>query len=144
MRFAPPRRDAVDITLTPLIDILFIVLLFLVLTATFTEQTALRVSPPRAATGMPHAADPGLVRIQVDADGNIAIDSRAATMDDVERRLEAIADKDLALVSIAADARASHGRVIEVVDRIRRAGIFRLDIETFAAPAARGTSQGGT
>ena len=98
MRFAPPRRAGVDITLTPLIDILFIVLLFLVLTATFTEQTVLRISLPRTATGIHDSGDPGAMRILVDAAGSI------------------------------------------FVDRVRQAGIFRLEIETFSGSAQNGSS----
>lgn len=45
------RRPSPDITLTPLIDILFIVLIFLALTATFRESTALRLTLPEARTG---------------------------------------------------------------------------------------------
>jgi biopolymer transport protein ExbD len=132
VRFAPPRRAGADITLTPLIDILFIVLLFLVLTATFTEETVLRIALPRTATGERGPNDPGTVRILVEADGTVYLDGHVRTLDEVGRRLQTIVDKDGTRVAVAADERASHGRVIHVVDLVRQAGIFRLDIETFS------------
>lgn len=136
MRFAASRQSAVEITLTPLIDILFIVLLFLVLTATFTEQTVLRIALPRAATGDRPSDAPGTVRIMVDADGTIALDGEIRTLDGIERRLRTIRDRDGTRVVIAADEQAHHGHVIQVIDRVRQAGIFRLDIET-RTPAAQ-------
>lgn len=139
MTFAPPRRAGAEITLTPLIDILFIVLLFLVLTATFTEQTVLRIALPKTATGEHHPHEPGAVRILVDAGGNVYLDGRIRTLDDVGRQLQAILEKDRALVTVSADEHASHGRVIQVVDLIRQAGIFRLDIETFSDAARTGS-----
>ena len=139
MTFAPPRRTGAEITLTPLIDILFIVLLFLVLTATFTEQSVLRIALPKTATGEHHPHDPSTVRILVDANGNVYVDGDGRTLDDVARRLQAIPDKDRAFVAVSADEDTSHGRVIQVVDLIRQAGIFRLDIETFSADGRTGS-----
>ena len=139
MTFAPSRRAGAEITLTPLIDILFIVLLFLVLTATFTEQTVLRIALPKTATGERNPNEPGAVRILVDANGNLYLDGRVRTLDDVGRQLQAIPEKDRALVTVSADEHASHGRVIQVVDVIRQAGILRLDIETFSAATGSGS-----
>jgi biopolymer transport protein ExbD len=58
---------------------------------------------------------------------------------DVGRRLQAILERDRALVTVSADEHASHGRVIQVVDLIRQAGIFRLDIETFSGATGSGS-----
>jgi len=132
MTFRPARRAGSEIVLTPLIDIMFTVLLFLVLSATFTEQTVVRISLPRAATSTATSTDAHLVRILVDVEGRVYVDGHVATLDDVKGRLEAIADADRAFVTIAADENARHGRVVQIVDLIRQAGIFRLDIETIA------------
>ena len=130
MMFRPARRAGSEIILTPLIDIMFTVLLFLILTATFTEQTIVRISLPRAATSTATSTDTHLVRILVDVEGRVYLDGQVATLNDVKRRLEAIADADRAFITISADENARHGRVVQIVDLIRQAGIFRLDIET--------------
>ena len=132
MTFRPARRAGSEIVLTPLIDIMFTVLLFLVLSATFTEQTVVRISLPRAATSTATSTDAHLVRILVDVEGRVYLDGHVATLDDVKGRLEAIADADRAFVTIAADENARHGLVVQIVDLIRQAGIYRLDIETIA------------
>ncbi|MDH4064188.1 MAG: biopolymer transporter ExbD [Acidobacteriota bacterium] len=133
MTFSRGSRRQAEITLTPLIDILFIVLLFLVLTATFTEQTVLRVALPRAATGEPVVEDVSVLRVLIDADGQVYLDDRIRTLDEVRTRLDAMADPDRARVIIAADRAASHGSVVQVLDLVRQAGIVRVEIQTFAA-----------
>lgn len=132
MKFSHRTRREAEITLTPLIDILFIVLLFLVLTATFTEQTVLRVALPRAATGEPSVEDVSLLRVLIDADGQIYLGDRAHTLAEVRTRLQAMGDPDRARVTIAADRAASHGSVVQVLDLVRQAGIVRVNIQTFA------------
>ena len=53
MKFRRRRRENVDIGLAPLIDVVFILLLFFVVTPTFTRETQLRVELPEAASGTP-------------------------------------------------------------------------------------------
>lgn len=134
MRFSRAPRRAAEITLTPLIDILFIVLLFLVLTATFTEQTVLRVALPRAATGEPAVEDSSVLRVVIDASGQLFLNDRVLTLQEVRLRLEGMPEPDRARVTIAADQAASHGRVVQVLDLVRQAGIVRVEIQTFADP----------
>jgi biopolymer transport protein ExbD len=135
MTFRPARRPGSEIILTPLIDILFTVLLFLVLTATFTEQTVLRISLPRSVTGATTTHDPRVVRILVDADGRVYVNGQVQTLDDVKRRLNAIPEADRSAVTVSVDEDAKHGRVVQIVDLVRQAGIFRLNIETFSGVA---------
>ena len=131
MRVTRRRRPSAEIILTPLIDILFIVLLFLVLTATFTDSTSLSLSLPPAATGIREMQQPpGTIRITVDANGALGIDGRPASLDDLGRLLGAVADRDALDVLLAADRSARHGDVIAVIDAVRQAGIFRVSIET--------------
>lgn len=139
MTFRAARRAGSEIILTPLIDIMFTVLLFLVLTATFSEQTAVRISLPRAVTGAASTPDPRLLRIVVDAHDRVYIGGQEQTLADVKRRLWAIPEAERSFVTISADENASHGRVVQIVDLIRQAGIFRLDIETFSAVASAGS-----
>ena len=132
MNFARRRRASADVNLTPLIDILFIVLLFLVLTATFSERTVLQIALPAAETGQQAGNAADGVRILVDADGLLYLDGRIRTLEEIRARLDAIPQKGTATVTVSADERARHGRIVQVMDEIRQAGIFRLDIETLA------------
>jgi biopolymer transport protein ExbD len=75
------------------------------------------------------------MRILVDADGRMYVNGQIQTLDDVKRRLDAIPEADRSFVTISADENAKHGRVVQIVDLIRQAGIFRLDIETVSGVA---------
>ena len=133
MRFARSRRPAAEINLTALIDILFIVLLFLVMTATFADRTFLQLTLPRTTTGQRQADNPNAMRIVVDATGELVLDGQAIDLAGIGRRLAAAPNRDELLVVLAADERTPHGRVVEVLDTVRKAGVFRLNLETVPA-----------
>jgi biopolymer transport protein ExbD len=129
------RRPGPEIGLTPMIDVLFLVLMFLLLTTTFREATFLRVTLPEAVSGSRDAASHLPVRIVIDEHGAMAVGERPITLDDLVRMLAAIRDTDAADVRIAADERVDHGRVVAVMDAVRHAGIHRVMIETWSSTA---------
>jgi biopolymer transport protein ExbD len=135
MRFARDRRPAPEINLTSLIDILFIVLVFLVLTTTFREPTWLRVSLPEASTAeVVREAGPRPLRVAIDRNEVTYLEERPVRLEELSDRLRELAPRrDAAVVVLTADRDASHGRVIAVMDRIRRAGLYRLRIEAVTA-----------
>jgi biopolymer transport protein ExbD len=131
MRFRSSRRAAPEINLTSLIDILFIVLVFLVLTTTFKESTWLRVALPEASTAEPvQETVPGPIRVTIDRSELIYVDDTLVPLEDLTGRLLELApSRGSREVVLTADRQATHGRVIGVLDRIRRAGLYRLRIE---------------
>lgn len=130
MRFTRHAREQPSINLMPLLDILFLVLMFLVLTATFRGTFALDLALPAASTGIPASTTaPGVIRIVVTADGQVLVAGALTTLGDLERRLLALPDPDRVGVIVSADARSPHGDVVGVMDTIRRAGIFGLRLE---------------
>jgi biopolymer transport protein ExbD len=130
MKLRSTERPAVEITLTPLIDILFIVLMFLVMTATFSRRTFVRVDLPEAATGVPESADPNVVRVDVDAGGRIHLNGRAVGIVDLRRQLEGFALPEQMIVVLAADERTPHGQVVRIIDVVRQSSVPRLHLET--------------
>jgi biopolymer transport protein ExbD len=131
MKFQRSERVEPSINLTPLIDILFIVLIFLVLTTTFEQATMFQVNLPQATTGERQAREaPGLISIGIGADGSIEIGGARVSLSQLSRQLAGIVEPERASVRLRADALASHGIVVRVMDTVRQAGIFRLDIET--------------
>ena len=133
MTFSSGGRAEVEINLTPLIDILFIVLLFLVMTATFARRTFVEIDLPDAATGAPEAADQ-VIRIDMDAAGGVYLGGRPVAFDGVRPSLLAMPNRDALTVVLAADERTPHGQVVRVIDAVRAASIPRLHLETVPAP----------
>ena len=134
MQFTRSSRQVPEFNLTPLIDILFIVLMFLILTATFRESTFLRLALPEASTGEQHAEVKSQLVIVIGADDALQMSGAPVTLDDLAVALEAVANTDGEVV-LAAHREATHGIVVRVMDLARRAGVDHLDIET-AEPAA--------
>ncbi|MBX3275678.1 MAG: biopolymer transporter ExbD [Sandaracinaceae bacterium] len=83
--------------------------------------------------------DPSVLSVLVHRDGRVEIDGRAVALDAVEARARAhvAAVGDAARAVIAADRRVAHGRVVDVVDRLRRAGIARISFAVEPASAPR-------
>lgn len=136
MRLRNPRSFTPTINLTPLIDILFIVLIFLVLTTTFKEATTLQISLPRAETGEREARDlPGVVTVSVAADGSVELRGEAVPLDRLSERLAVMIQQNMSTLRLRADADASHGVVVQIMDIARRSGIAELSIETRLATA---------
>jgi len=131
MRFRSERRAEPAFNLTPLIDILFIVLIFLVLTTTFREVSTLPVTLPAAASSDPDARPvPGLITISIAEDGSLAFQGERVTLPQLVARLATIERPELATVRLRADEAVSHGRVVQVLDALRRREINQLSIET--------------
>lgn len=137
MNFRPGTRDEPEINLIPFIDILLVVLIFLVLTTTYSKYTELQVNLPSADAEKPQS-NPREVVVSVGKDGRFAVNRLVLDAGSVDALVAAIGeasrDDREAMVIISADAAASHQSVIHVMDAARRAGLSRI---TFA------TQQGG-
>lgn len=137
MKFQRRRSPDVAIDLTPLIDVVFLLLIFFMVTTTFVRDSGLTLELPEAdAEAVVQPRDPIEVRVAADGTYQVAGDlladnSRAA----LERALRGIVgpDMDVPLV-ISADASAPHGAVVRVMDVAGRLGLERVRIAT--RPAA--------
>jgi len=132
MMLRRPRRVEPEINLTPLIDILFTVLMFLILTTTFREATEMAIVLPESRTGQPLPVDtPARVRIEVDAEGRVAVAGRQIPLSRLVAELTTIPVTPATQLLLTADERTPHGRVVEVMDAAREAGALQLSIETY-------------
>ncbi len=126
------RREEPEINFVPLIDVLLVILIFLMVTTTYSKFTELKVDLPDASAA-PVAERPKEVVVAVSADGQYRIAGSGTALSPValvnELRREAQGPKPPVLV-IYADAGAPHQSVIAVLDSARRAGLERV---TFAA-----------
>ena len=133
MRFSHRRRDEPEINLIAFIDVLLVVLIFLMLSTTFSRFTELQVTLPTANSEQLRER-PGEIIVAISADGRYAInregiDGRSVELLAAELR-RAAGGRDDVVVIISADATAAHQSVINVLDAARRAGLPRLTFAT--------------
>lgn len=138
------HRDEPEINLIPFIDILLVVLIFLVLTTTYSKFTELQVNLPTADAEAPKQ-NPKEIVVAVGADGRYAVNRTVLEGTSVEliaSALQASAPEGQdTVVVISADAAAAHQSVINVMDAARRAGLVQITFATQqsgnAAPARK-------
>ena len=133
MNFRRPQDDEPEINLIPFIDVLLVVLIFLMLSTTYSRFTELQVNLP-AAEADKLRERPGEVIVAVSADGRYAVnrkgvDGRSVDVLTVELAAAAQGRAD-SVVIVSADAMAAHQSVVNVLDAARRAGLPRLTFAT--------------
>jgi len=143
MNFRGDRHDEPEINLIPFIDVLLVILIFLMLSTTYSKFTELQLTLPAADADQ--ARDrPSEIIVSVSADGRYSVEKQAVEGRSVEllaAALRAAADQrqDPFLI-ISADATAAHQSVINVLDAARRAGLPRVTFAAQSSAAAAGTS----
>jgi biopolymer transport protein ExbD len=133
MNFRKPRAEEPEINLIPFIDVLLVVLIFLMLSTTYSKFTELQVSLPTAEAEKMRER-PAEIIVAVSGDGRYAVNRTAISGRSVEALAAALGaaaqgQKD-PVVIVSADATSAHQSVVNVLDAARRAGLARL---TFAA-----------
>ena len=133
MKFKRSGNSEVRIDLTSLIDVVFIVLLFYVLSTTFYREGTIHINLPEAKGG---AADPKdlHVDIVIAKNGTYRVNGRALTDNKVASVMQAITDiaaTDTSVpITITADADTTHQSVVTAMDAVARLGFTKLNIAT--------------
>ncbi len=139
MNFRKRRPEEPEINLIPFIDVLLVVLIFLMLSTTYSKFTELQITLPIANADK--ARDrPREIIVAVAADGRYAVNRKPVEGRSVElltaELAAAAAGSTEMIVIVSADATAAHQSVINVMDAARRAGLARL---TFATQTSTGS-----
>lgn len=126
---AKPEEEAQAIDLTPMLDVVFIMLIFFIVTATFIKETGKEVVRPEATT----AADKknASILVAVGADNEIWIDKKKVDPRGVRQVIERMrADNPKGGVSIQADTASRIEFVLEVANAAREAGVTDVSVST--------------
>ena len=133
MKFRSGTSDEPEINLIPFIDILLVVLIFLMLTTTYSKFTQLQVNLP-VADAETQRNTPKEVIVSIGSDGRYAINQdvlAGAGVDLLTQMLQQVTQgSSETVVIISADAAATHQSVINVMDAARRAGLVQITFAT--------------
>ena len=140
MNFRPRIKEEPEINLIPFIDVLLVVLIFLMLTTTYSKFTEMQLKLPVADTDNQRDY-PKEVVVAVGADGRYMVNKQPVggrTVDAVAASLAeaAKAGKDSTVI-ISADATATHQSVVTVMEAARRAGLSQITFATQSSAGAR-------
>lgn len=116
-----------NVNLTPLIDMVFILLIFFLVTASFTKESGIDVDRPTAQTAV--REEQGSIIIGVTKDGEIWLDNQNIELRAVRAHVEHLHTQNPeGTVIILADKNAKTGLTVEVLDQVRLAGVTNVSI----------------
>jgi biopolymer transport protein ExbD len=123
----PPRK--VGINLTPLIDVLFILIIFFTVSSTFMEQPGIELKLPEAESSQSHTTQK--VIVYIDKNKDLFLNDDPVTLENLGESVEALisAQTDKSVV-LNADKEVAHGIVIEIMDLLRKRGIYKIVVST--------------
>jgi biopolymer transport protein ExbD len=126
-------REEPEINLIPMIDVLLVILIFLMITTTYTKFSTLQIDLPQAE-GDASAHKTQQISISVDATEHYAVDDKAISFDGVDKLAQAMhkaaGDMNDPTVIINADAKAPHQSVINIMEAARLAGYGHITFTT--------------
>lgn len=130
MRF--PRHYEIvkgQLNIAPLIDVIFLQLIYFMLTSSFIMQPGIKINLPQAVTS--ETVSEKEILVSITKEGTIFYREQPVTKEELERILQGITtvDRDRVLI-IKGDKKAEHGIVVEVMDIARRTGITKIVIGT--------------
>jgi biopolymer transport protein ExbD len=133
VKFRRQNREDIGVNLTPLIDVVFLLLIFFMVSTTFTRETQLSIDLPEAQ-GKPKEATEQQIEILVDESGNYRVNGEAlvdGSMRTLQAAIYKISAGDTTLpMTISADAQAAHQDVVQAMDAAGQMGFVHLSITT--------------
>ncbi|MFT4564718.1 MAG: biopolymer transport protein ExbD [Gammaproteobacteria bacterium] len=127
MARATADEDESAIDITPMLDVVFIMLIFFIVTATFVKESGIDVNRPEAATAV--MQEKANILIAIDANNEVWIDRRRIDIRSVRPNIERLhAENPQGSVVIQADKESKTDILIKVMDASRSAGVFNVAI----------------
>jgi len=122
-------EEDTQIDMTPMLDVVFIMLIFFIVTASFVKESGIDVNRPDAATAV--QKDRANILVAISDSGEIWINKRQVDVRAVQANIERLyAENPQGSVVIQADKAATTERLIQVMDAARAAGVFDVSIAT--------------
>lgn len=133
MNLRPQRRDDVELNITPLIDVVFLLLIFFMVSTTFERESQISITLPEASEEYTETKADS-IEIAIDAEGRVYINeqsllnSQPSTIREAMR--DALTDMEDPSVIISADAKVTHQLVVRVMDAARQLDLVKITFAT--------------
>jgi biopolymer transport protein ExbD len=120
-------QDEEEVNLTPMLDVVFILLIFFIVTASFVKESGIDINRPAASTAI--RKERGNILVAITPSGQIWIDRRQVDVRAVRANIERLhAENPLGAVVIQADRESKNGLLVEVMDAAKLAGVENISI----------------
>jgi biopolymer transport protein ExbD len=133
MNFRPHKKQDVEVDITPLIDVVFLLLIFFMVTTTFERESEINITLPEASKEMMEAK-PDAVNVAIDAQSHVYVNDKELVNTQISTIKQGIYDAlgnlDDVPVIISADAETPHQMVVKVMDAARQLGLVRITFAT--------------
>ena len=121
------EEDEAEVNLTPMLDVVFIMLIFFIVTASFVKESGIDVNRPDAATAT--VKERGNILVAITEGNQVWIDRRQVDIRSVRANIERLhAENPQGAVVIQADKDSKNGLLVQVMDAARQAGVFNVSI----------------
>ncbi len=128
MRFRKLKEEEPRLGITPLIDVVFLLLIFFMLTSHFNVASGIPIRLPKVAKRVYDGQGPKIILV-IDKAGRVFIKGEKIAIKDLGPKLQNLVEKeDLAHLLLQADRDVKHGRVVQVMDLAKRAGVSSIII----------------
>jgi biopolymer transport protein ExbD len=134
MRFRKPEEEDIRLGLAPLIDVVFLLLIFFMLTSHFDVASGVLIRLPKVAQKV-HELDEKRITVVIDSEGNPHLEGKRMEMGKLRERFQEIVNREgVVNLILQADENARHGKVVQVMDLAKAAGVRTIIIAARWAP----------
>lgn len=130
MELRQKKKKKTLINITSLIDVLFILLIFFMVSSSFRNKSEIELDLPVAGESASDEAEKGL-EIFVNSEGSVVWDEKILTIEELTTKLKEVsAETPEKVVNLNADKDVSHGKIVEVMETIQKSGLTKLSVVT--------------
>lgn len=134
MQFRRKTTPRVGIDIAPLVDVVFLLVIFFAASTTFLETSGLELELPESSATAERESQE--LTVYLDAKGSVALEDEVLDRQELARRLrDELGQREKKVVVLRADTLTEHGQVVEIMDLIRLAGAEGMTVATTAKPA---------
>ncbi|MBE20630.1 MAG: biopolymer transporter ExbD [Acidobacteria bacterium] len=119
-------RRRVSLDISPLLDVVFLLLIFFLVTTTFMPDASMELELPESTTATQSEVTPTMVT--VGEDGGVQIDGDSVSIQELERTVAALLPEEREKITVRADARVDYGVIVRIIDALRNAGVDALSL----------------
>ena len=140
MNLRSHKKEELDVNVTPLIDVVFLLLIFFMVSTTFERQSEIEVTLPEAAIDTP-ISDEAAIEVTVNAQGTYFINGQRVLNTQIATLKQAMIKvangREDPLIIVSADANTTHQSVVNVMDAARQLGFVHLSFATSQTSEAK-------